>query len=237
MSTTYYNLPTINGTDTVDGVNAINGLANATDAALRQVANTIPDLSTLNAQVATLTQQVGSAQTTASNAATAASQANTAAQSAQGTASSAMVTASEAAAKLTVKPKLTGFPTHGATEKQTAGTIDSNFVVNELSQMVTVKVYMNNAAFNLAGGNTTIDNPLVTLGTIPEEYRATSAFEQLIFVGGSSAGKGVCLFYMFVDNDGRVGIYHTNYTTDAVSSFADIYGTGIIAFFYGAETA
>lgn len=37
MATTHYSLPTINGTDTIDGVNAINGLANAVDTALYQV--------------------------------------------------------------------------------------------------------------------------------------------------------------------------------------------------------
>lgn len=37
MATTHYNFPTINGTDTIDGVNAINGLANAVDTALYQV--------------------------------------------------------------------------------------------------------------------------------------------------------------------------------------------------------
>ena len=37
MATTHYSFPTINGTDTIDGVNAINGLANAIDTALYQV--------------------------------------------------------------------------------------------------------------------------------------------------------------------------------------------------------
>lgn len=37
MTTTHYSFPTINGTDTIDGVNAINGLANAVDTALYQV--------------------------------------------------------------------------------------------------------------------------------------------------------------------------------------------------------
>lgn len=37
MATTHYNFPTINGTDTIDGVNAINGLANAVDTALYQI--------------------------------------------------------------------------------------------------------------------------------------------------------------------------------------------------------
>lgn len=38
MATTHYSFPTINGTDTIDGVNAINGLANSVDTALYQVA-------------------------------------------------------------------------------------------------------------------------------------------------------------------------------------------------------
>lgn len=42
MATSHYNFPTINGTDTIDGVNAINGLANSVDAALFGVAGTIP---------------------------------------------------------------------------------------------------------------------------------------------------------------------------------------------------
>lgn len=37
MATTHYSFPTIKGTDTIDGVNAINGLANAVDTALYQV--------------------------------------------------------------------------------------------------------------------------------------------------------------------------------------------------------
>lgn len=37
MATTHYSFPTINGTDTIDGVNAINGLANAVDTALYQL--------------------------------------------------------------------------------------------------------------------------------------------------------------------------------------------------------
>ena len=38
MATTHYSFPTINGTDTIDGVNAINGLANAVDTELYRVA-------------------------------------------------------------------------------------------------------------------------------------------------------------------------------------------------------
>lgn len=47
MATSHYNFPTINGTDTIDGVNAINGLANAVDSALFGVAGSIPQEYTL----------------------------------------------------------------------------------------------------------------------------------------------------------------------------------------------
>ena len=47
MATSHYNFPTINGTDTIDGVNAINGLANSVDAALFGVAGSIPEDYTL----------------------------------------------------------------------------------------------------------------------------------------------------------------------------------------------
>lgn len=43
MATSHYNFPTINGTDTIDGVNAINGLASSVDAALFGVAGEIPE--------------------------------------------------------------------------------------------------------------------------------------------------------------------------------------------------
>ena len=41
MATTNYSFPTIEGTDTADGVSAINGLANSVDAALKMVENKI----------------------------------------------------------------------------------------------------------------------------------------------------------------------------------------------------
>lgn len=77
MATSYYNLPTINGSDTIDGVNAINGLANATDTALHNVAIGIPDTSTIEANITSLTSSVSTAQSTATTAQTLAQTANT----------------------------------------------------------------------------------------------------------------------------------------------------------------
>lgn len=47
MATSHYNFPTINGTDTIDGVNAINGLANSVDDAMFGIAGEIPEAYTL----------------------------------------------------------------------------------------------------------------------------------------------------------------------------------------------
>ena len=47
MATAHYNFPTIVGTDTIDGVNAINGLAQSVDSALFGVAGSIPQAYTL----------------------------------------------------------------------------------------------------------------------------------------------------------------------------------------------
>lgn len=47
MATSHYKFPTINGTDTIDGVNAINGLATSVDAVLFGVAGSIPKKYTL----------------------------------------------------------------------------------------------------------------------------------------------------------------------------------------------
>ena len=47
MATSHYNFPTITGTDTIDGVNAINGLANSVDTALFGVAGSVPPKYTL----------------------------------------------------------------------------------------------------------------------------------------------------------------------------------------------
>lgn len=86
MATTHYSFPTINGTDTIDGVNAINGLANAVDTALYQVEQEgggTPDANSintsmiqngavttekLNSTVQTQIQQGVNAQTTANQA-------------------------------------------------------------------------------------------------------------------------------------------------------------------------
>lgn len=62
MATTYYSLPTILGTNAFDLVTDYNALANATDAALAQVARTIPTetITEMQAQISALQTLTGS---------------------------------------------------------------------------------------------------------------------------------------------------------------------------------
>lgn len=86
MATTYYNLPTVKGSDTADFVNAINGLATATDAALRNVANDIPNVDTINSQIATINSEITNIKATLATTTSTANTASTTATSALSTA-------------------------------------------------------------------------------------------------------------------------------------------------------
>lgn len=86
MATTHYDFPTVNGTDAIDGVNAINGLANAVDTALYAV----------DAAVIAQEGDIEEAKTNASSASAAASAASTNATAAQQTATAAQQTATAA---------------------------------------------------------------------------------------------------------------------------------------------
>lgn len=82
MATTYYNLPTVNGSDTADFVNAINGLATATDAALRNVANDVPNVDTIKSQIATINSEITNIKSTLATTTSTANTASTTATSA-----------------------------------------------------------------------------------------------------------------------------------------------------------
>lgn len=104
MSTTYYNLPEISGSTVANGVDAINGLATATDAALHAVAATIPgsaDISALETAVETANTNANAALNTATLANSTAAQANTTAGAAVSTANGAQSAAATNAAAIT----------------------------------------------------------------------------------------------------------------------------------------
>ena len=244
MATEYYSLPTINGADTIDGVNAINGLANATDAALRSVANSIPSLDNVNAQLATLSQQVGTANTTANAASTAAANAQSTATLANSTAQNANTAVSNLQNKQT--PILTAFtPSPGGSYGQTVNGIFANYVRSELAQLCTAKVAIQGLSFSLESGNTNADNPIYVLGTVPAPYIPSASFATVIgvYTQENIGAEKVVVLYLNVSGTeatypGRVSISHQYYgTPSGAGSISGIYTDGIIPWFYGTETA
>lgn len=254
MATTHYNFPTIVGTDTIDGVNAINGLANAVDAALHGVANDIPDSYTLpiagttslggvrgagqisvNPTTGDMTINPGTIsgnmiQTGAvlgSNIATGAissTNLNSSLQASIGEGSSAL-------ASISAAPQLHASEAYQPQGYLESGIIYSNYVVNEAAHLISIKASATAAKFNLPNSNTDSSNMLAELFTLPAMYRPTSEFSQLLFVL-TGADANPINFFLTVGTNGKVGITHINYSSTLETSF---WGAGILLFFYGAR--
>lgn len=92
MATTYYNLPTITPATVANGPDAINGLANATDAALHTVEAMIPE----SADISEISEKADAANVNAQAALNSASAANNTAAQANTTAGAAAATANAA---------------------------------------------------------------------------------------------------------------------------------------------
>lgn len=255
MATTHYNFPTITGTDTIDGVNAINGLANSVDAALYGVANDIPDQYDLPIAGTTSLGGVRGAGDISVNPATGDMSINnnavtgamvqdasiTGAKIVTGGINSAQLNQSiltnisqgvSAYTENHTSPRLYRFPDVSPKEHMTSGTVYSTYTVSDACNLVTIKVALNNCAFNFSGGNTSPDEPLVTIGTIPSEYRPTTNFDTFIFVV-SAAGGGACLLYASVASSGKVGVYHSNYNLGQIPNASDVYANAVICYYYG----
>lgn len=255
MATTHYNFPTIVGTDTVDGVNAINGLANAVDAALYGVAGDMPDAYELPIAGTTSLGGVrgagqisvnpatgdmainsgvinsGMIQTGAilgSNIATGAissTNLNSSLQASIGEGSSAL-------ASISAAPQLHASEAYQPQGYLESGTIYSNYVVNEAAHLISVKASATGAEWNLPNSNTDATNMLAELFTLPVMYRPTSEFSQLLFVRTGADANPIC-FFLTVSTNGKVGLTHTNYSSTRKTSF---WGNGILLFFYGAQS-
>lgn len=255
MATTHYNFPTIVGTDTIDGVNAINGLANAVDSALYGVASGVPDQYELPIAGTTSLGGVRGAGQISVNPATGDMAIN------NNTVTGAMIQdAAIPGAKIVTgginsaqlnqsiltsisqgvsaytenhsSPRLYRFPDVSPKENLTAGVIYSAYTVSDACNLVTIKIALNNCAFNFSGGNTSADKPLVTIGTIPAQYRPTTDFSTLLFVV-SAAGGGACLLNASVNSSGKVGLFHTNYNIGQTPSTSDVFASGVICYYYG----
>lgn len=170
MATTHYSFPTINGTDTIDGVNAINGLANAVDTALYNVeqegggtpgANSITTSMLQNGCVtnAKLDSSLQSQISSGAGAAETANSANTAAQQAL----------SQIGA---------------VTQTQTTGTGGTAiYVYNPNTKLVVIRAYGTGLDIN--------SGQELSLGTIPSNLRPARQYESGVI--GNASGGGALL--------------------------------------------
>ena len=257
MATTHYNFPTITGTDTIDGVNAINGLANAVDAALYGVASDAPEQYTLPIAGTTSLGGVRGAGQISVNPTTGdmtvgnntirnsmlqaqcvsgsniqSGAINTTQLS--GAVNTQLSNGSLAYTTISAPPTLTTASNYNAQGSMSSGTIYSNYVVNEAAHMVSVKISGNGCVFNLPASNTSETSMLAKLFRLPSHCRPSSAYSQLIHVRNGSDGQPIN-FFVSVATNGDVGLTHVNYSNDR--NGIGFWGAGVITFFYGAQAS
>lgn len=193
MATTHYSFPTINGTDTIDGVNAINGLANAVDTALYQVEQEgggTPGTNSINTSMiqngAVTTEKLNS--TVQSQIQQGVSAASTA-ESAQSTAQSALSQIGE------------------VTQTQTTGTGGTAiYVYNPNTKLVVIRGY--GTGLDITSGQE------LSLGTIPSNLRPARQYESGVI--GSASGGGALLTFSANTNGNLVIRNQTQNTLNSV---------------------
>ena len=170
MATTHYSFPTIVGTDTIDGVNAINGLANAVDAALYNVSQEggLPGANTIT------TNMIQDGAVTETKLASAVTSKINQGVSAASTAESAQSTAQSALSQI------------GAiTQTQTSGAGGTAiYVYNPNTKLVVIRGY--GTGLDIAIGQE------LSLGTIPSNLRPARQYESGV-AGVASGGVGATL--------------------------------------------
>lgn len=256
MATAHYDFPTINGADTIDGVNAINGLANSVDAALFGVEGKIPEAYTL--PVAGTTSLGGvrgsgdisvnastgdmsiNANTVGSNELQAGAVTNS--KLAGGSVGTGNLMAdvlnmlqqgAQAYTDVTAAPQLYRLPDYTSGTYLASGTIYSNYVVNPSAHTCQLKIDANGAMLKLPTTNTSLDSPLIALGTIPRQYCPTTDYATIIWSHAGSDGNSV-LYFLGVSKSGAVGIYHIN-SSDTRNG--EMWCKGTLLYTYGAQAA
>lgn len=246
MATNHYSLPTIVGTDTIDGVNAINGLANAVDTALYGVAGQIPQDYVLPIATASALGGVrGGGEIAVNNAngdmsiaAGVVDNSKLAANAiGSGNIQPAAVTASklsadvssqlsagyQASQSLAARPVRYGMNT-------TTGQLFGTYVVGAASHIVTMKISAQGARFELTNNNTSSTNPTFQFDPIPVAYRPTTTFAQLMAVQNITS-TGHYSVYAFIRPDGVAGVYYTNWSAGTASN-QQIYADCQLTWFY-----
>lgn len=256
MATSHYNFPTINGTDTIDAVNAINGLANAIDAALFGLAGEIPEAYTLPIAGTTSLGGVRGSGDISVNASTGdmAINANTVGSNelqtgavtnsklAGGSVGSGNLMAdvltmlqqgAQAYTNITAVPQLYRLPDYTSGQYLTSGTIYTNYVVNPSAHTCQLKIDASGVNIALPASNTSLENPLFSLGTIPTQYRPVSDYATIIWSQSGSDGYET-VYFLGVSKDGAVGIYHVN---ASVMRNGEMWSKGTLLYTYGAQAA
>lgn len=256
MATAHYNFPTIVGTDTIDGVNAINGLANSVDAALFGVAGEIPEGYTLPIAGTTslggvrgsgdisVNPTTGDMRINANTVGTNELQVGAVTNNIlavgsvdSGNLASAVLTmlqqGAQAYTAVNATPQLYRLPDYATGQYLTSGVIYSNYVINASAHTCQLKIDASGVKFNLPAANTSLDSPLVALGTIPTQYRPTSDYATMIWSQSGSDGYEI-VYFVGVSKDGAVGIYHIN-SSNARSG--EMWSKGTLLYTYGAQAA
>lgn len=256
MATAHYSFPTIVGTDTIDGVNAINGLANSVDAALFGVAGEIPQAYTLPVAGTTSLGGVRGSGDIAVNATTGDMRinANTVGTNelqagavtsnilavgsvGSGNLASDVLTmvqqGAQAYTAVNAAPQLYRLPDYTTGQYLTGGVIYSNYVINSSAHTCQLKIDASGATFNLPATNTSLDSPLAALGTIPTQYRPASGYATMIYSQAGSDGYEV-VYFLGVSADGAVGIYHIN---SSGTRSGEMWSRGTLLYTYGAQAA
>lgn len=251
MATTHYSLPTINGSDTIDGVNAINGLANAVDSAIYQVAGQIaPDYDLPVATASTLggvrggggievtpgTGDMNIKSGSISNGMLAAS--SVGGSNIQTNSVSASHLTSDVTSQLTAGYQasiMLGKAPMRYSRTTTTANAYCVYVVNEAAKMVTMKLMMGGATINVSSSSsTTPDTANVTFQAIPTQYRPVTDFSQVMGVSTSIGGDvGVLIWYGCIRDDGVPCIYCIN--SWAQTGQYTVSGDCTLSWFYGVQ--
>lgn len=256
MATAHYNFPTIVGTDTIDGVSAINGLANSVDAALFGVAGEIPQGYTLPVAGTTSLGGVRGSGDIAVNATTGDMRINpntvgtnelqtgavTNSILAVGSVGSGNLTSdvltmtqqgAQAYTVVNAAPQLYRLPDYATGQYLTGGVIYSNYVVNPSSHTCQLKIDASGITLNLPATNTSLDSPLIALGTIPTQYRPVSDYATMIWTQSGRDGYEI-VYFLGVSKNGAVGIYHVNASE---TRSGEMWSKGTLLYTYGAQAA
>lgn len=256
MATAHYNFPTIVGTDTIDGVNAINGLANSVDAALFSVAGEIPQGYTLPVAGTTSLGGVRGSGDIAVNATTGDMRINpntvgtnelqtgavttsilAVGSVGSGNLNSDVLTMTQQGAQaytaVNAAPQLYRFPDYTTGQYLTDGMVYSNYVVNPSAHTCQLKIDASGLKLSLPAKNTSLDSPLITLGTIPAQYRPASDYAMMIWTQSGTDGYQI-VYFLGVTKDGTVGIYHINSSS---TRRGEMWSRGSLLYTYGAQAA